>query len=97
MTFRWSAIAIDELRDAYDHYTQTSPELARHFSKQVAAALDRIRRNPEAWSLVSKNARRCMLKHFPYGVVYHRHGDSILILAVRHLHRRPRRWDEARS
>jgi hypothetical protein len=36
--------------------------------------------------------RQHRLNRFPYGIVYQVREDEIAILAVAHLHRRPRYW-----
>ena len=33
--------------------------------------------------------RRCLLHRFPYGVIYRTRSESIQIVAVMHLHRKP--------
>jgi hypothetical protein len=38
--------------------------------------------------------RRCQLDRFPYGVVYLEEKNDLLIVAVTHLERRPRSWQE---
>jgi hypothetical protein len=36
--------------------------------------------------------RRCRLRRFPYGVIYHADEMEILVVAVAHAHRRPDYW-----
>jgi hypothetical protein len=36
--------------------------------------------------------RRAVLSRFPYGLVYGQKPDSIVVVAVAHLHREPRYW-----
>jgi hypothetical protein len=33
-----------------------------------------------------------LLTRFPYGVIYGLEGDTIIVVAVAHLHRQPRYW-----
>ena len=62
------------------------------FLLETVAAIDRIRRFPQAWHPLGENTRRCRLRRFPYGVIYHEDKDEILIVAVAHSHRRPDYW-----
>ena len=39
-----------------------------------------------------KIMRRCLLKRFPYGVIYHLDEQEILVIAIAHLHRKPEFW-----
>ena len=53
---------------------------------------DRIAQFPEAWHPLSKRTRRCLVKRFPYGVIYTKRGEEIIIIAVANLHRKPDYW-----
>lgn len=46
------------------------------------------------WPFIEGGVRRCLVRRFPYRIVYH-HDESnaeLLILAVMHLHREPYYW-----
>jgi len=58
----------------------------------VFSSIDRINEFPEAWQFFESNTRRCLLRRFPYGIVYSIENDSILIVAVANLHRGPEYW-----
>ncbi len=36
--------------------------------------------------------RRCRLARFPYGLIYGVDGETLVVVAVAHLHGRPRYW-----
>jgi mRNA-degrading endonuclease RelE of RelBE toxin-antitoxin system len=46
-----------------------------------------------AYQSLGKSARRCLIKRFPYGVIYGVDKDKIVIIAVAHLHRKPDYWE----
>lgn len=69
-----------------------APGLGDAFLMETLHAFDLIEHHPDAWHPLSPSARRCRLRRFPYGVVYARVEDDILVLAVAHLHRRPGYW-----
>jgi len=58
----------------------------------VDAAIERIRFIPEAWTKIGKRTRRCLIKDFPYTLLYAIETDEILITAVAHLHRDPEHY-----
>jgi plasmid stabilization system protein ParE len=81
-----------ELADAVNHYNSQAEGLGFDFSDEIQTTIERIIEYPEAWILVSKRTRRCRTKRFPYGVIYQVRGNTLLIIAVMHLHREPQSW-----
>lgn len=92
MNYSFHAAATAELRQAVDYYNACRPDLGWEFAAEVRAAIHNIVAYPEAWTPLSKRARRCLVRRFPYGVVYERRGDTIRVLAVMQLNRRPGYW-----
>jgi plasmid stabilization system protein ParE len=71
-------VAQKELDDAFEYYEYQQENLGYRFISEVQKAISLIVQHPKAWSRVSKNARRCLLKSFPYGVVYQQKENLIL-------------------
>jgi plasmid stabilization system protein ParE len=92
MTYRLLSVAQQELADAMEHYERASPGLGLEFLDEVERTIRRILLQPEAWTRVSENHRRCRLRRFPYGLIYTLDQDTLLITAVFHLHRHPDTW-----
>ncbi len=92
MKYRFHPHADSELVDAAFYYEQLNPGLGFDFLEEVDAAVQRILDFPDAWTPLSKRARRCIINRFPYGVIYQIKTDVILIVAVGHLHREPNYW-----
>jgi hypothetical protein len=84
--------AEDELRKAINYYNEKRVGLGYEFAEEVKNTLKRITHYPEAWTVISRRARRCQTNRFPYGVIYQIREDMILIVAVMHLHRKPGYW-----
>jgi ParE toxin of type II toxin-antitoxin system, parDE len=85
--------ADDELHEAIAYYQIQRDGLGDEFLIEVLSALDRIKLFPQAWSPLSKRTRRCLIRRFPYGIVYSLREDEILVVAVAHLHRQPLYWE----
>lgn len=83
-----------ELDEAISYYNAQQPGLGDVFLLETIAAIDRIRRFPDAWHPMGASLRRCRLRRFPYGLIYSTDGDEILVVAVAHAHRRPDYWRE---
>jgi plasmid stabilization system protein ParE len=87
--------AEQDMVEAVDYYNRQKPGLGRKFSEEVRKTFDLIAAFPEAWPRFSQGSRRCLVDRFPYGVAYQVDEGSVLIAAVMHLKRDPRRWQEA--
>ena|SRR4030067_2561900 len=94
MKFYFHPDAKEELDGAVDYYEQCQPGLGLEFAEEVYASIARIIQYPDAWSILSKNSRRCLVNRFPYGVIYQIKSRTLRIIAVAHLHRRPGYWKE---
>ena len=92
MRFFFHEHAEMEFDRAVEYYEDCRPGLGIEFAQEVYATIDRIIQYPEAWSPMSKNTRRCLVSRFPYGLIYQVKSNSVLIIAVADLRRRPDYW-----
>jgi len=92
---RFLKVAQAELREAVRYY-EAQAGLGGDFLLEVAATIERIVEFPAAWQRVDRELRRCQLDRFPYGVLYLEEKVDLLIVAVTHLERRPRSWQQRR-
>ena len=94
MRVRFVSAANTELDEAVRYHDHELPGLGYRFFQEVDAAVERIRRFPQGWTKVGKRTRRCLLKAFPYALLYTVEGDDILVVAVAHLHRDPKLYQD---
>lgn len=94
MKLRILAIAKEELFDAIRYYNNQREWLGFEFALEVKETFLRICRFPEAWSKISERTRRCLLKRFPYAILYRFKEDRILVVAIMHMSRDPKKWQE---
>ncbi len=59
-------IARIELIEAQDWYEREAAGLGRRFREAIDVLVGRISNNPRQFPIVYKNARRALLRHFPY-------------------------------
>jgi toxin ParE1/3/4 len=97
MNFRLLPLARREQRKAIRYYECERAGLGDRFLAELRHAYDVVCRDPLAVPLYEvagglPNARRQMLKSFPYYVVFVVDDDGVLVLAVAHTARRPGYW-----
>lgn len=66
--------------------------LGDRFAAEVRAAIRRIVATPERWRVLEADVWRCLVRVFPYSVLYTIEADFILIVAVMHGKRQPGYW-----
>jgi plasmid stabilization system protein ParE len=89
MRFLFHPAADNEFDLAVEYYETCQPGLGLEFAEEVYATIARITEYPEVWSPMSRNTRRCLTNRFPYGIIYRIKNNSLHIIAVANLHRRP--------
>lgn len=62
MTVRFLEVAQGELDEAIAYYNGQVPGLGDAYLLEAVAALERIRRFPEAWQPLGEQVRRCRLR-----------------------------------
>jgi plasmid stabilization system protein ParE len=94
MTYSFHPEARRELEMAAGYYEGCATGLGFDFSLEVHNAIQRIADFPSAWEELRPGIRRCLLKRFPYAVLYSSDGEHTYVLAIMHLHRRPGYWQD---
>ena len=85
-----------DLAEAYEWYEQRRAGLGHSLLLSVEATLASIQENPSLFPVVHRNIRRALIRRFPFGVYYLIEGETVVVLAVFHASRDPKRW-QARS
>jgi hypothetical protein len=94
MKFQFYPEADAEFNREIEYYEQCQSGLGLDFAEEVYAAIARIIEYPDVWTPISVNTRRCLTNRFPYGIIYRIKNNSLHIIAVANLHRRPDYWTE---
>lgn len=94
MNIRFLAPAQQELDDAVAWYNEQADGLGKEFLDELDRAVRRSVAHPLFCPEIEPGLRRCMLVRFPYGLVYGLDGDTVVVVAVAHLHREPRYWSD---
>jgi hypothetical protein len=85
--------AQEEIDEAHAYYELQMKGLGFQFLDELFYRMRGIKHHPEAWPPFSHRTRRCLLPKFPYAVIYQLRDDTILIIAISHLHRKPEYWN----
>jgi plasmid stabilization system protein ParE len=94
LVFRPEAEA--ELLGARAWYEGERVGLGAIFAAAVETTVTAILQNPLAYPRVKGDTRRALVRRFPYAVYFRPIGDEIIVLAVMHGRRLPRRWRSRR-
>ena len=92
MKVEFNPLANDELVAAHAYYESRLVGLGDDFVAEVSRGLRTIDAMPNSWQAIRPGTRRFLLDRFPYGLVYQVRDDTIRVMAVAHLRRRPGYW-----
>ena len=81
-----------ELLEAAQWYSQQSIGLDYEFIRCIDEAMARIVRTPLMFPTVHRDRRRVIVKRFPYSIIFNVLEDEVLIYAIFHFSRSPKRW-----
>ena len=84
--------ADQDLLDAALWYEGQRSGLGKQFLDEVAAIFTTIAKTPVMYPTVHRNTRRAVVHRFPFSVYYRVEDTEVVIVAVMHGSRDPRRW-----
>jgi hypothetical protein len=93
MTVDFTSEARTEWLNAISYYNGQRSNLGFEFAIEVDRTLANIVEYPESWPLVGPRTRRSLVRRFPYAVMYYVHRDTILVVSVANLRRKPKEWE----
>jgi plasmid stabilization system protein ParE len=89
-----SAEAEVEIFEAALRYEREKSGLGLRFESDLERVFTRLADNPLQFPQIEAEARRALLRRFPYGVFFTASGNVVTVLAVLHLHRHPDTWKD---
>jgi hypothetical protein len=84
------ALAQDELADTFEAFEYKQKNLGYAFVQEIYNTIEYIKSHPDVWTKSSQNTQRCIIKNFPYSIIYQKSEDTIVILAIASLLKAPR-------
>ena len=85
-------VAKVDIRSAAWRYETQRSGLGREFVAEVDEVLSRVAENPLQYQVLHREARRAIVRRFPYGLFYRIEANNIVVFCVSHLHRDPASW-----
>jgi len=92
MNIRFLSLAQQELDDAYAWYEKQAFGLGFELLDEIDRALHRVKAYPHSCEEFTADLHRALVNRFPYGLIYGLESNTIVIVAVAHLHREPYYW-----
>lgn len=92
MKVRFLTLAQQELDDAVAWYNEQAAGLGQEFLDELDRVVRRAVTFPMSCPEIEPGVRRCLLARFPYGLIYGVDRKTIVVVAMAHLHRKPRYW-----
>ncbi len=97
MRFEFHPEALEEYEGSARYYALCQAGLELRFIDCVESAIRRACDAPTRWAVFEADVRRCLLRVFPFAVLYSIEPDYVLIVAVMHLSREPGYWRNRRG
>ena len=83
-----------DMAAAEEFYKQARPGLQIEFRLCLEAALNLIKRHPQAYPIVTRDTRRSLVHRFPYSIFYRPEPSIIRVVRVFHTSENPKKWDD---
>ena len=83
-----------DLAAQFDWYEERKRGLGYEFLAEVRAILGEIEENPLRHAAIYRNARRALVRRFPFKVFYLFDGKKVEVIGVIHARRDPQYWQQ---
>ena len=83
-----------DIEDAAIWYEQQRKGLGNDFLDEIQNAFRKISENPYLYPIVHRNTRRTLIRRFPFAIYYLIEQGSLVVIAVMHGSRHPKRWQQ---
>jgi plasmid stabilization system protein ParE len=78
--------------ESFNWYAERSQVAAVRFSNAVDVALNRIVTDPKQFAAIDDRHRGCLVKRFPFRIIYRIEPNRVVVVALAHAKRRPDFW-----
>jgi hypothetical protein len=92
MTFIFHPEAYDEMVESARFFDEKCAGLGFDLIDAIEESINRIVKFPHSGALEQRSIRKCLVRGFPFTVLYEVRQDHVFIAAVMHQHREPGYW-----
>lgn len=75
-------------------YENQCKGLGNQFLDEILGMCNRIADNPNSFPIIHRKTHRAIIQRFPFGIYYRIEQKSIVIVAVMHGSRHPKKWQK---
>ncbi|MCF8276954.1 MAG: type II toxin-antitoxin system RelE/ParE family toxin [Flavobacteriales bacterium] len=86
------SVAEQDITEAAEWYETQSKDLGKRFVAEIRAVFTQLRMNPQLFTKRYRDIHTATVKVFPYLVHYLIEERMVIIIAVLHTSRSPKRW-----
>jgi plasmid stabilization system protein ParE len=92
LTVDYLPAARRDFDESFDWYMSQSPQSAARFASAVDAAVLAVASDPVRFAMVDKKHRGCLVRRFPFRIIFRVVENGVVIVAVAHAKRRTGYW-----
>ena len=85
-----------DIEEAAIWYENQRPGLGDEFLDELRSLCKTISENPAIYPVVHRSTRRALIRRFPFGVYFRIEDEQVIVFAIIHGSRHPRRWRQRR-
>jgi plasmid stabilization system protein ParE len=89
---KFLALAQNELDDIFESLEHQKKNQGYRFIEEIEKMLKLIKAYPTAWRKSSTHTHKCFLNSFPYAIIYQYIDNTIIVVAIMSLHKKPIHW-----
>ncbi|MBI9082483.1 MAG: type II toxin-antitoxin system RelE/ParE family toxin [Desulfobacterales bacterium] len=82
------------LEEAAKWYEKQREGLGRDFLNEVQHTWNAMAENPHLYPIVHRDTHRALIHRFPFAIFYRIERNALVIIAVMHGSRHPKRWQK---
>jgi plasmid stabilization system protein ParE len=83
---------LSEVDEAFAWYEQQRTGLGERLLTAIRETLDSVQENPRQVGVIHRNVRAALVRRFPYVVYFREESTRIVVIAIQHGRRDPKRW-----
>ena len=85
-----------DVEEAAIWYEEQRPGLGDEFLDELRSIFNTMSETPAIYPVVHRNTRRALIRRFPFGVYFRIEDEQVIVFAIFHGSRHPRRWRQRR-